>query len=123
MRKAVAGGEAEGAGPDAGVDLDPFAVDRIDILSHAHLAAGGHEADTGEIARPLADRDIRDGVVQPVREQGDRYSRRRCRAPVETGFHTFEALGRECGVGRSGVQANTEGTIELVPRGQPPSEI
>src|SRR3954468_7399948 len=67
----VAGGKADAAEINAGVDLDAAAANGIDIWAHAVGAACGDEADSGECAGSLTDGDIRYRIREPIVEQGN----------------------------------------------------
>ena len=120
---APACGQPEVAAPQLRIHFPAPHGERVQVLALAIEAAGRHEADTWEAARPAPLCDVGDGVVHAVPETGDADLETICRLEREAQIHAGHPLRVEQGIGRRGIGANAERAIEFIQRGQPPAAI
>ena len=90
----------------------------VDVLPLRAGAAGRQGAEDRGDLRGVGDRDVGDGILDPVMEQAGVEFHRVGSLPVERAFKAVEALGIEAGVGLGEVVADAEGPVELVERRQ-----
>src|SRR5687768_1774747 len=98
-------------------------MDRVEVPALAELASGGDEADSREDPRPLSERDVRDGAVEPVEKERYAEARAVSSSPVQAGLEAFEPLVGQRRIGRGRVGADPERPVELVQGRQPPAGI